>query len=147
MFRSRGSKTATTEEALREVALSEDEWRSRLTPEQYRVLRKAGTEPAFSGEYVECHLDGTYCCAGCGARLFSSDAKFDSGSGWPSFTEPALASAVELHRDRSFGMERTEVLCRSCGSHLGHVFGDGPRPTGQRYCINSLSLRIEAGQS
>jgi peptide-methionine (R)-S-oxide reductase len=111
------------------------------------VLRHAGTEPAFSGEYVNCHLDGTYACAACGAELFSSDAKFDSGSGWPSFTEPAVANAVELHSDKSFGMVRTEVLCRACGSHLGHVFDDGPRPTGQRYCINSLSLTIDEAQS
>ncbi|MGO9150769.1 MAG: peptide-methionine (R)-S-oxide reductase MsrB [Acidimicrobiales bacterium] len=147
MLRSRTSKTSTTEnETPREVALSEDEWHRRLTREQYRVLRKAGTERAFTGEYVDCHLDGTYHCAACGAELFSSDAKFDSGSGWPSFTEPAVASAVELHRDRSLGTERTEVLCRACGSHLGHVFEDGPLPTGQRYCINSCSLRIEAAQ-
>jgi peptide-methionine (R)-S-oxide reductase len=143
MFRSRGLKTTTTEnDKPRDVELSEDEWRERLSPERYRVLRGSGTEPAFSGEYVECHLDGSYRCAACGAGLFSSDAKFDSGSGWPSFTEPAVANAVELHRDRSFGMERTEVLCRACGSHLGHVFDDGPRPTGQRYCINSLSLSL-----
>ncbi|MGA3215626.1 MAG: peptide-methionine (R)-S-oxide reductase MsrB [Acidimicrobiales bacterium] len=148
MFRFKGSKSvATGAEAPREVALTESEWRNRLTPERYRVLRKAGTEPAFSGEYVNCHADGSYHCAACGAELFSSEAKFDSGSGWPSFTEPALASAVELHSDRSFGMERTEVLCRACGSHLGHVFDDGPRPTGQRYCINSLSLTMEPRQS
>ncbi|MGA3352682.1 MAG: peptide-methionine (R)-S-oxide reductase MsrB [Acidimicrobiales bacterium] len=147
MFRSKERKTAASEQnATREVELSEDEWRKRLTPERYRVLRNAGTEPAFSGEYVDCHVDGTYRCAACGAELFSSDAKFDSGSGWPSFTEPAVVSAVELHRDRSFGMVRTEVLCRACGSHLGHVFDDGPRPTGQRYCINSLSLTIEEGE-
>ena len=147
MFRSNRSKTATSEKTTaRELELSEDEWRGRLTPEQYRVLRQAGTEPAFSGRYFDCHLDGTYHCAACGALLFSSDAKFDSGSGWPSFTEPAVASAVELHRERSFGMVRTEVLCRACGSHLGHVFDDGPRPTGQRYCINSLSLTIDEEQ-
>jgi peptide-methionine (R)-S-oxide reductase len=145
MFRSRELKT--TENAVpRAVELSDEEWRRRLSPEQYRVLRKAGTEPAFSGRYVDCHLDGSYHCGACGAELFSSEAKFDSGSGWPSFTEPAVASAVELHRDRSFGMERTEVLCRACGSHLGHVFDDGPRPTGQRYCINSLSLTIKEGK-
>jgi peptide-methionine (R)-S-oxide reductase len=147
MLRSRGSKTATTEqETPRDVSLSEAEWRSRLTPAQYRVLRRAGTEPAFSGQYVDCHTDGTYRCAACGAELFSSDAKFDSGSGWPSFTEPAVAGAVELHRDRSAGTERTEVVCRACGSHLGHVFDDGPRPTGQRYCINSCSLSIDPEQ-
>jgi peptide-methionine (R)-S-oxide reductase len=144
MFRSKLSKSSTTgEETTRDVQLSEQEWRQRLTPEQYRVLRSAGTEPAFSGRYVDCHIDGTYRCAACGAELFASDAKFDSGSGWPSFTEPAVANAVELHSDRSFGMVRTEVLCRACGSHLGHVFDDGPRPTGQRYCINSLSLTMD----
>ncbi len=125
------------------MARSEDEWRNRLTPEQYRVLRKAGTEPAFTGQYFDCHIDGMYRCAACGAELFSSDAKFDSGTGWPSFTEPTVARAVELHRDRAFGMERTEVVCRACGSHLGHVFDDGPRPTGQRYCINSRSLSLD----
>lgn len=144
MFRSKTSKTSSTgEEPTRDVQLSEQEWRQRLTPEQYRVLRNAGTEPAFTGRYVDCHLDGTYSCAACGAELFSSDAKFDSGSGWPSFTEPAFADAVELHRDKSFGMVRTEVRCRACGSHLGHVFDDGPAPTRQRYCINSLSLKME----
>ncbi|MGO9965490.1 MAG: peptide-methionine (R)-S-oxide reductase MsrB [Acidimicrobiales bacterium] len=144
MFRSREVKTSAAEnEASREVFLPEDEWRSRLTKEQYDVLRKAGTERAFTGKYFDCHSDGTYHCAACGAELFSSAAKFDSGSGWPSFTEPAAAAAVELHRDRSFGNERTEVLCRACGSHLGHVFDDGPLPTGQRYCINSCSLHLE----
>jgi peptide-methionine (R)-S-oxide reductase len=147
MFRSRSSKPAAVEgDSAREVELSDHEWRRRLSPEQFRVLRQAGTEPAFSGKYVDYHLDGSYCCAACGTKLFSSDAKFDSGSGWPSFTEPAVASAVELHRDRSFAMVRTEVLCRACGSHLGHVFDDGPRPTGQRYCINSLSLTMEPEQ-
>jgi len=144
MFRLRTSKAASDEqEAEREVVLSEDEWRNRLTPAQYRVLRQAGTEPAFSGEYFNCHTDGIYRCAGCGAELFSSETKFDSGTGWPSFTEPTVVRAVELHRDRTFGMERTEVVCRACGSHLGHVFDDGPRPTGQRYCINSCSLSLD----
>ncbi|MGH8992605.1 MAG: peptide-methionine (R)-S-oxide reductase MsrB [Acidimicrobiia bacterium] len=127
-----------------EVQKTESEWRAQLTPEQYKVLRKAATERPFSGEYVDCHDDGMYHCAGCGAALFSSDAKFESGTGWPSFTEPAVAEAVELHRDRSFGMARTEVLCRRCGGHLGHVFDDGPRDAGgQRYCINSCALSLE----
>jgi peptide-methionine (R)-S-oxide reductase len=126
-----------------EVAKSEAEWRSELTPEQYRVLRQAGTELAFTGEYFDCHDDGTYRCGACGAALFSSDAKFDSRTGWPSFTEPTAADVLALRRDWSFGMVRTEVLCRRCGSHLGHVFSDGPPPRGQRYCINSCALDLE----
>ncbi|MBA2326682.1 MAG: peptide-methionine (R)-S-oxide reductase MsrB [Actinobacteria bacterium] len=126
-----------------QVTKTEDEWRENLTPEQYQVLRKAGTEPAFTGKFWDCHDDGMYKCAGCGAPLFSSQTKFESGTGWPSFTEPAVADAVELREDSSHGMVRTEVVCRRCGGHLGHVFPDGPGPTGQRYCINSCSLDLD----
>jgi peptide-methionine (R)-S-oxide reductase len=124
------------------VQRSEAEWRELLTPEQYQVLRQAGTERPWSGKYVDSHVDGTYCCAACGAELFDSSTKFESGSGWPSFYEPKVAEAVELIEDRSHGMVRTEARCRACGSHLGHVFPDGPAPTGQRYCMNSLSLDL-----
>lgn len=125
------------------VDKSDAEWRAELTPEQYEVLRHKGTERAFTGKYVHNHDDGTYRCAGCGAVLFTSDTKFESGTGWPSFTEPAVADAVELHEDRSYGMVRTEVTCRRCGGHLGHVFDDGPGPNGLRYCMNSVSLEFE----
>ena len=126
-----------------EVQKTDEQWRAELTPEQYRVLRQAHTERPFTGEYVHNHADGSYRCAGCGAELFRSDAKFESGTGWPSFTEPAVAAAVELRPDNSLFMRRTEVACRACGGHLGHVFDDGPRPTGQRYCINSCALSFE----
>ena len=122
---------------------SDQEWREQLTKEQYNVLRKKGTERAFTGQYWRTHDKGMYRCAGCGAELFSSDTKFDSGPGWPSFTDPVVAEAVELHTDRSFGMVRTEVTCKACGGHLGHVFPDGPGSSGRRYCINSCSLDLD----
>jgi peptide-methionine (R)-S-oxide reductase len=129
------------------IPTSDAEWRERLTPEQYEILRRKGTERPFTGRYVDEKTPGMYRCAGCGAALFSSETKFDSGTGWPSFTEPADSANVELHEDRSHGMVRVEATCRRCGGHLGHVFPDGPRDRGgQRWCINSCALELDPAQ-
>ena len=125
------------------IEKTEQEWRAELAPEQYRVLREKGTEAPFSAEYDHTFEPGSYRCAGCGAELFDSDAKYDSGCGWPAFSAPAGEEAVDEETDTTYGMVRTEVLCASCGGHLGHVFPDGPHPTGLRYCINSAALKLD----
>ena len=129
-----------------EITLSETEWKERLTEEEYYVLREKGTERAFTGEYYYLKDDGVYHCAACGNPLFTSDAKYESGTGWPSFWEPVSEDSIRTFEDLSYGMRRVEVVCGRCGSHLGHVFEDGPDPTGLRYCINSISLDFEEGK-
>ncbi len=129
------------DEKVEKVRKSEEQWRKELTPEQYHILREKGTERAFTGEYAHAKTPGVYRCAACGQELFDSDTKYDSGSGWPSFYQPKEPGSVELHDDNAFGMRRTEVVCSKCESHLGHVFPDGPHPTGMRFCINSASLK------
>ena len=130
---------------MEKVLKSEQEWREQLSPEQYAVLRQQATEPPWSGKYVDSKANGTYACAACGLELFDSDTKYESGSGWPSFTDPKDRENVALIEDRSHGMVRTEVTCARCGSHLGHVFPDGPGPTGERFCMNSAALQLEEG--
>src|ERR1044071_4663775 len=137
------TKNAMTMNDTSKLPATDAEWKNKLTPEQYNILRQKGTERAFTGEYWNNHEKGVYKCAGCGAVLFSSEEKFDSGCGWPSFSLPWDSTAVEYHKDTTYGMERTEVTCKKCGGHLGHVFDDGPPPTNLRYCINSGAMVFE----
>jgi peptide-methionine (R)-S-oxide reductase len=139
----RNQEAAVTETVKPEITKTEDEWKAQLGTERYRVLREKGTEPAWSGALLDTDDPGLFRCAGCSAELFRTDDKFESGSGWPSFTQAVADGVVNEHEDRTFGMSRTEVTCARCGGHLGHVFPDGPAPTGQRYCMNSLSLEFE----
>lgn len=132
-------------EMSEKIEKTDAQWRAELTPEEYRVLREKGTERAFTGEYYETKTPGTYLCAGCGNELFSSDTKYDSGSGWPSFYAPIQPDRVATQTDHAHGMSRTEVVCARCGGHLGHVFSDGPKPTGQRFCMNSAALKLNEG--
>ena len=136
------SVDTTTANGIQKIVKTEEEWKKLLTPDQFKVLRKQGTERAFTGEYWNNHAKGTYVCAACGLPLFSSETKFESGTGWPSFWQPIGPQNVETHEDRSLFMSRTEVVCARCGGHLGHVFTDGPRPTGLRYCMNSVSMKF-----
>jgi len=138
-----GGAEAAKQDKVEKIVKSDEEWKKILTPEQYRVLRKEGTEVAFTGKYWDNHAAGIYVCAACGLELFSSDTKFDSGTGWPSFWQPIAKNHVKEVMDRSLGMERVEVECARCGGHLGHVFDDGPKPTGLRYCMNSVSLEFK----
>ena len=131
---------------MEKIDKSEEEWRKQLTPEQYRVMREKGTERPFTGEYEKTKEKGMYVCAGCGNPLFSSDTKYESGSGWPSFYEPLTEASVRTEEDGSMFMKRTEVLCSRCDAHLGHVFDDGPQPTGERYCMNSVSLKLQKNE-
>ena len=143
MFRAK-DRDRTQAEPAAEIQKPDEQWKHDLTREQYSVLRKGRTEQPFTGALLRNKETGSYCCAGCGAELFRSDAKFDSGTGWPSFFEPGQHANIELHEDRSLGMTRTEVTCGTCGGHLGHVFPDGPAPTGMRYCINSCALELDS---